>query len=155
MMLPQAEGTATIDAHVPSLAAVPSEDLQPVVLLVDDQEAVVSAVSRLLERSGFRVRTAASMDEARAIGKATPGGIDVLLSDVVMPDANGPDLAAELFDAQPQMKILWMSGYAEIDLIQDDVLRGDVAFIRKPFSGNELAEKIRSLLREGAAKRAR
>jgi PAS domain S-box-containing protein len=122
------------------------------VLLVDDEPAVLASVARLLERRGLRVLTADSADSARAASDAATADIDILLTDVMMPGTTGPRLAAELLAAHPRMKVLLMSGYTEEHLDHAEVLRGAVHFISKPFSGAALASRIEEIL--GGAKTA-
>jgi two-component system sensor histidine kinase EvgS len=146
VLLPRSTRPARAAAE-PS-GAPPSATSRAVVLLVDDEPAVLSSVARLLERRGLRVLTANSAEAARAASAAEPAGVDVLLTDVVMPGTTGPRLAAELLAAQPRMKVLLMSGYAEDQLDHAELLRGAVHFIAKPFSGAALARRIEEILRD-------
>ncbi len=119
-----------------------------VVLLVDHEPSVLSSVSRQLERQGLRVLTAASPDLALSVSRNEPGRIDLLIMDVVMPGMTGPQLAAELAQERPELKILFVSGYTEGDLSLLDLRRDCVSFVSKPFSGGALERKINELLGE-------
>lgn len=125
-----------------------SPGAEALVLLVDDEPAVLTSVSRILESQGFRVLAADSLEAARAASEREPGRIDILLSDVLMPGTNGPKLAADLVAARPDMKVLLMSGYTEHHLENQESGLGAVHFISKPFSGKSLAAKIWSVLME-------
>jgi PAS domain S-box-containing protein len=139
----KAPGDATVST------AQPTSSPWATVLLVDDEPAVLSSVARLLERRGLRVLRADSADTARSASAAEPAGIDVLISDVMMPDTTGPKLARELLAVHPRMQVLLMSGYAKDHLVDSEVLRGALHFISKPFSGAALARKIEEILSDG------
>jgi PAS domain S-box-containing protein len=147
-----AEGSAAAQP-VPGRAV--SRDEEVVVLLVDDEPAVLSAVSLLLESRGIRVLKADSLETARAASEHEPGRIDLLLTDVLMPGTPGPRLAGDLVAARPEMKVLLMSGYTESGIeISDDTL-GPAYFIAKPFTGDAIETKIREVLRGSDASGAR
>ncbi|MBU1109487.1 MAG: response regulator [Candidatus Riflebacteria bacterium] len=116
------------------------------ILLVEDEPTVLRLTALLLENLGFRVLVANTPSEATRLAKEDPGEIDLLMTDVVMPEMNGRDLARSLQSLRPQMKCLFMSGYTA-DVIGDHgVLDTKVSFIQKPFSKKALADKIRGLL---------
>jgi PAS domain S-box-containing protein len=130
-------------------AGFASEATGAVVLVVDDQAGVLNSVAGLLESRGFRVLRANSPEAARAVSAREPGRIDILLSDVQMQDTTGPRLAADLAGARPEMRVLLMSGYTEDQLEPRELASTNVEFISKPFSGDELAARIQSILSEG------
>ncbi len=115
------------------------------ILVVDDDAAVAQFASRVLRRAGFDVRTASSPGEALLMAEAD-SRIDLVLTDLVMPQLNGRELARRLGQAIPGLRVLYMSGYA------DDVLFGQVLFedrvrvVRKPFTADALAQMVRAQL---------
>ena len=116
------------------------------ILLVEDEPAILEMARMMLERKGYLVFAAGSPAEAISIAGAYVGKIDLLMTDVVMPEMNGRDLAKKITALFPKIKLLFMSGYSANVITQQGVLNDGVAFIEKPFSMNELAEKIRRVL---------
>jgi two-component system, cell cycle sensor histidine kinase and response regulator CckA len=115
------------------------------ILLVDDNDAVRSSVEEILEDLGYRVQAAAGPGEAlRAAGGATE--MDILVTDVVMLDMNGRQLADALLADAPEMKVLYMSGYTDDAVIARGVIEPGTAFLQKPFDADRLAHAIRTLL---------
>jgi PAS domain S-box-containing protein len=112
------------------------------VLLVEDDEQVREVAAEILRLHGYRVLTAATPAEAQRLAAEPAERIDVLVTDVVMPDMNGPELAERLRDLRPELQVVYMSGYAERAL---DKLSG-AAFLQKPVTPDSLTRMIRSLL---------
>ncbi len=100
----------------------------------------------MLERKGYSVLEAATPAEAINTANVHAGKIHLLMTDVVMPEMNGGDLAETISAIYPEIKILFMSGYTANVIAHKGVLDDGVAFMQKPFSINELAEKIREVL---------
>ena len=100
---------------------------------------------RLLQRLGYTVLIAADAAEARRIFDEHPT-IDLLLTDVVMPDASGPELTRQLVEQRPALKVIYMSGYREDAIVQHGVLKPGIAFLNKPFTSQTLGQKIREVL---------
>ena len=122
------------------------------ILLVEDEPTILVMTTTMLQRLGYTVLAAASPREALSLVEEHPGVIDLLVTDVIMPDMNGRDLAEMLVAAKPGLKCLFMSGYtADIIAIQG-VLDEKVSFIQKPFSKTELAGKVRQVLDSGKIK---
>jgi len=119
------------------------------VLLVEDEPAMLRVVKRVLEGQGYTVLSASTPNAALAIGEDRAGAIDLLVTDVVMPEMNGRELANQLLGVNPRMKLLFMSGYTANVIAPHGVLDQAVDFIQKPFHGNDLIAKIREVL--GAA----
>jgi CheY-like chemotaxis protein len=115
------------------------------VLVVDDAQAVRELAKRLLERQGYTVLLAAHADEALQLFKGS-ASIDVLLTDVVMPGASGPELSRRLAEERPALKVIYMSGYSEDAIAQQGVIRPGIAFLHKPFTSETLGRKIREVL---------
>ncbi len=116
------------------------------ILLVEDEPAILEMTRRMLERKGYSVVPAATPADAISIADTYVGKIDLLMTDVVMPEMNGRDLAKKITAFFPEIKLLFMSGYSANVITQQGVLNDGVAFMEKPFSMNELAEKIRGVL---------
>ena len=116
------------------------------VLLVEDEDLVRRLVAELLRRDGYAVLAAARPSEAVEAAERHGGEIHVLLTDVVMPEMNGPQLAVRLREGRPELKVLYMSGYEDTALSQHGVAPGEHAFVGKPFAPAELARAVRALL---------
>jgi two-component system cell cycle sensor histidine kinase/response regulator CckA len=111
------------------------------VLLVEDEPMVRGVAERALTRHGYKVITADNGEEAlEVLGRGET--IDLLISDVVMPAMDGPTMVREARKTWPELKILFMSGYAE-EQLRKSIDIDDVAFLPKPFSVQELAEAAR------------
>jgi len=116
------------------------------VLVAEDERALLDTCRYVLERQGYTVLTARNPKEALEIAEKHPGEIDLLLTDVVMPDMNGKKLAEKLQAMRPHLKTLFMSGYTADVMAQRGILEQEVTFIQKPFNFTGLAEKVRGAL---------
>jgi signal transduction histidine kinase len=116
------------------------------ILLVEDEGGLRNAMRALLERLGYDVLSAATPGEALRLAEAHPGSIELLLSDVVMPEMGGPALAGELSRLRPGMKVLFISGYSDDAALRLGILKEGTAFLQKPVSPESLGLKIRELL---------
>lgn len=116
------------------------------VLLVEDDPGMRKMAETMLQSLGYRVLAAESSDDAIRLVREHPGGIELLITDVVMPDMNGRQLAGKLLEIEPDLKCLFMSGYTANVIAHHGVLDKDVHFIEKPFSIKVIAEKIREIL---------
>jgi len=117
------------------------------ILLVEDEPTILNMTTMMLERMGYTVLTATTPGETIRIAKEHPGSIDLLMTDVVMPEMNGPTLAKTLLSLYPGLKRLFMSGYTSNVIAHHGVLEEDVHFIQKPFSMQTLGKKIREALK--------
>ena len=129
------------------------EEEQPVsssgtILVVEDEQAVRELTVKMLQRLGYRVLVAASGAEALEISASHGGRITLLLTDVVMPNMSGRQVADSLTKTRPEMKVLFLSGYTEDTVVHHGVLDSGVEFLPKPFSREVLAKKIRQVLGE-------
>ncbi|HLO39444.1 MAG TPA: ATP-binding protein [Phycisphaerales bacterium] len=116
------------------------------ILLVEDNAMVRDLVHSTLTRAGYRVLAAENGPRAIHLAADTIGSIDLLITDVVMPEMNGVRLAEAIQHTRPQIKILYMSGYTEETILRHGVESQLVAFLPKPFSIEALLLKIRSVL---------
>jgi two-component system cell cycle sensor histidine kinase/response regulator CckA len=121
------------------------------VLLVEDDETVLTLCSTVLQMHGYTVLEADCVDRAIEICRSHREPIHLLVSDVVMPGANGPALALEVRDARPGIRTLFMSGYTEETMQQYGFSSQHSGFIQKPFSASALARKVRQVLDAGVA----
>lgn len=115
------------------------------VLLVEDEEGIRSLAREVLEMYGYTVLEARHGVEALAVSAREAGPIHLLLTDVVMPQMNGPDVADRLTRTRPELRVLYMSGYADT-IIHHGVSTPGTAFLPKPFSPHALARKVREVL---------
>jgi two-component system cell cycle sensor histidine kinase/response regulator CckA len=115
------------------------------VLVVEDARSLRALTKRLLERLGYSVLVAANADEARQLFDRHPS-IDLLLTDVVMPGASGPELVGQLTARRPTLNVIYMSGYTDESIIQHGVLAPEIAFLHKPFTSETLGRKLREVL---------
>jgi CheY-like chemotaxis protein len=120
------------------------------VLLVEDEEIVRSIVAEMLEVDGYRVVSAPDGDAAVALAATAPEPIDVLVTDVVMPGMSGQEVARRVAEQRPEVRTLFVSGYAETAISRNGVLAPGTSFLQKPFSAAELSHALRELL-DGAA----
>ncbi len=120
--------------------------VRDLVLLVEDEDAVRRVLRLMLEAHGYDVLEASTPAEAYALFVQRPQDIRVLLTDVVMPNMNGPELAERLAALQPDVVVLFMSGYSDIDPATLELAGRRVGFLLKPIIGARLAAKARELV---------
>jgi PAS domain S-box-containing protein len=117
-----------------------------VVLVVEDETAVRALVKDVLTSNGYTVLEASRGDEALSICDQHKGPIHLMVTDVIMPQMSGRELATRLASLRPDMKVLFMSGYTNEGIVHQGVLERDTAFLQKPFTPNSLARKVREVL---------
>jgi signal transduction histidine kinase/CheY-like chemotaxis protein len=138
--------------HVDAAVAVEEGQEKPAtrgsetILVVEDEPAILSLTKTMLERLGYQVLAASTPVEAIRMAAEYSGQIHLLMTDVVMPEMNGRDLASKLSSTFPHLKKLYMSGYTANVIAHHGVLDEGVLFIQKPFSQNDLARWIRAAL---------
>ena len=132
-----------------ALPPVPN-DAAPVgletVLLVEDEPGVRALAETVLKKLGYKVLVADSGEAALGIWGDREGSIDVLLTDVIMPQMSGGDLAHKLREMNPHLKVLFMSGYTDDIIAGYGVLAGETQLIQKPFTAEALGRKLRGVL---------
>jgi PAS domain S-box-containing protein len=135
---------AEMAVATPSPVARPSAGGETV-LVVDDAEGLRDLTKRLLQRLGYTVLVAGNADEALRLFEEN-ASIDVLITDVVMPGGNGPELTKRLTARRPALKVIYMSGYTEEAIVHHGVLNPGIAFLHKPFTSETLKRKVREVL---------
>lgn len=131
------EPSAHPGSQLPSLGTI---------LLVEDEPGVRAFAARVLEDAGYRVFEAGSGDEAMALLPSITLPISLLLTDVVMPGLNGRVLAERIRATNPDLRVLYMSGYTDDIVVRAGVVAEGVAFIQKPFMPDNLVERVRRIL---------
>jgi two-component system, cell cycle sensor histidine kinase and response regulator CckA len=138
-----------VDAHeVP--ASAPKREKPPLatgsetILLVEDEPAVRALFAEILQEAGYRVREAGSAREAEAAYAASKG-VDLVLTDVVLPDRNGRELFESLSGRKPGLRVLFMSGYTDDEVLRQGLPEG-IPLVRKPMRPDELLRMIREVL---------
>ena len=148
---------STFRVHLPRHQSQPVSSVEPTprfashgggetILLVEDEPAILRLGTAMLERLEYRVISAATPGEAIRLAREHAGEIHLLMTDVVMPEMNGRDLARNLLSLYPRLGRLFMSGYTADVIADRGVLDPGVHFLQKPFSTNDLAAKVREAL---------
>jgi PAS domain S-box-containing protein len=119
---------------------------QETILLVEDEPSILKMIEKMLTRLGYKVLSANTPGEAINLAKNQFNQIHLLMTDVVMPEMNGRDLAETIILLNPEIKYLFMSGYTADVIADHGVLDEHVSFIQKPFSHKELADMIRQVM---------
>ncbi len=143
--LPRVDGAITATRRrPPSIAAAGCET----VLIVEDEDAVRKLAERILRSTGYHVLSAGSGGDALLLCEKCVGAIDLLLTDVIMPQMSGRALAERLTKLTPNLRVVYMSGYTDDAIVHHGVLEPGMHFIGKPFSAADLAKKVRDVLDE-------
>ncbi len=124
------------------------------ILLLEDEEMVRNLAVTVLREQGYTVLEVTQLDEVWALVEQHHGRIDILLTDVVMPEASGPQVAAQIKKYRPEIRVLFMSGYTDDTVVHHGLKTAQVDFIAKPFSPASLAAKVRAVLDKQVEKQA-
>jgi two-component system, cell cycle sensor histidine kinase and response regulator CckA len=116
------------------------------ILLVEDEQAVRTVATRVLRNQGYFVLSACNGEEALSFADQVSGAIDLVITDVIMPDMAGPALVGQILQKWPGIRIVYMSGYAQNDKIRAEMADRDTSFLQKPFSADSLLLTIREVL---------
>ena len=143
--LPRHRGEAVDPRKKASAPGIP-KGCGETVLIVEDDVKVLKLTRTMIERLGYAALTASTVDEAMRLAEEHSSEIDLLVTDIVMPEMNGRDLAERLLRIKPNLKTLFMSGYTSDVITRRGVLEEGVCFIQKPFQTKDLAEKMREAL---------
>ena len=134
------EETEAVEAAAESLTG------SEAILVVEDNEMVRDLVQTIFQRHGYSVLTAQDGEEAIKVSKEHDGPIHLMVTDVVMPNMSGKELAERLNALRPDMKVLYMSGYTDNAIVHHGVLAQEMVFIQKPFTPESLARKVREVI---------
>ena len=161
-VFPQSEPGAgtTFYIYLPRVEESPEEMAPPksqenekggceTVLLVEDEASVRELVRETLAARGYKVLEAENGESGLRVAEAHGDGIDILITDVVMPGMGGRELAKRLLQIRPNLAVLYLSGYTEDTILHQGVLGPGTAFLQKPFTLQNLARKVREVLRAG------
>lgn len=118
------------------------------ILLAEDDEMVRQLTRDSLELYGYSVLEAANGSDALLVSRDYDGTIDLLLTDVIMPQMSGKELADQLLTSRPETRVLYMSGYTDRAIVHHNILDGDIAFLNKPFTPNSLVLKVAEVLHQ-------
>ena len=131
------------DAETPGGGSLPQRLL---VLLVEDEAPLRQMTALVLRRLGYRVQEASSGEEALSLAQANRDKIDLLMTDVLLPDMSGRELAELLRAHDAGLKVLFQSGHTGDTLVRHGVVHTEVAFLQKPFTLDALSKKLREVL---------
>jgi PAS domain S-box-containing protein len=144
--------TQSEEISTPQPSPVPSAVGSETILVVEDEDAVRQIAITVLRRAGYHVLSASNPGEALLICEQQKTRIHLLLSDVILPRASGPELAERLRAGRPEMKVLFMSGYPGEAVVQHGIMDSSVAFLQKPITPDMLTRKVREVLKGGPQK---
>lgn len=153
---------STFKVYLPRVVEQVEESVEPhwapadergkeTILLVEDEEAVRDLILTILSGRGYEVIVARHPMHAEKIAREYPDEINLLLTDVVMPGTSGRELAARIAERRPGIRVLYMSGYTENVITSGGMLEKGLAFLQKPFSPAQLAQKVREVLSQTTA----
>jgi PAS domain S-box-containing protein len=115
-------------------------------LLVEDEEMLRKALQEILESLGYAVHVAGDADQARAFLAGYEGGLDLLVTDVIMPGDSGPKLAADLVGTRAGLRVLYISGYTADELVSHGLAHSGALLLEKPFTREQIGRRIREVL---------
>src|SRR3954451_5050281 len=120
------------------------------ILVVDDEAEIRKLVGAMVSQAGFTILTADSGEHALTLYKNNKGPIDLLITDVIAPGMSGPMLADKLTELQPDLRVLYISGYDNTHVVQKYVVEKGHALLSKPFTVEEIKSKVNELLMPAA-----
>jgi PAS domain S-box-containing protein len=142
--LPRVYEDVTKKPRTGSFSRPSSSRDEETILVVEDEASVRTLTRRILEKNGCRVLEARSGADGLDVSERHPGPIDLVISDVVMPELNGPEMIERIAKKRPESKFLYMSGYTEEATLS--ALDPEIPFLNKPFTAKELLQKVREVL---------
>jgi signal transduction histidine kinase len=136
--------SASISNGIPKAMELPRGT--ETILLVEDDPGIRYLITRLLQKTGYRVQVASNGSEALSVINGEPGIFHLLVTDVVMPLMGGKELADRVSEILPDIKILFMSGYTDDSIVHHGILEEGILFIQKPFTPGDFLRKVREAL---------
>ena len=140
--VPRVEATS----EIPIVAQPQAQSGTETILLVEDDDQVRTVARMILRRRGYHVIDLRSGPEALRYCQAHPEPIDLLVTDVVMPQMSGPELARQLAAVRPGLGVLFMSGYIDDSVVRHGLTEAEVDILQKPFTADSLARQVRRVL---------
>jgi two-component system, cell cycle sensor histidine kinase and response regulator CckA len=139
----------------PVAQPAPAGSAGEVVLVVEDEESVRTMIARTLDAEGYQVREAGDGQEALALLEENAGAVDLIITDLAMPQLSGRELAERVGRSRPDLPVLFISGYTDDEMIRRGLIEPDQPFISKPFTPDTLAARVRALLDQAATRGTR
>jgi signal transduction histidine kinase/ActR/RegA family two-component response regulator len=124
-------------------------------LVVEDETSVLRVTKRILEQAGYRVLSASTLIQAIAVARSTAGPIELLVTDLVLPDGGGRDVAERVAELRPEIRVLYVSGYTDDPALRHGISASEVEFLAKPFAPDRLLARVREVLDRPALRRVR
>jgi signal transduction histidine kinase/ActR/RegA family two-component response regulator len=152
IFFPRVEATPAASVPAPKVASLATAPVETI-LLVEDDEALRHLTARILRDAGYTVQETHSATEAVLLGTHFEGRIDLLLTDVVMPQMSGRTVSELLTKQRPSLRVLYMSGYTDDVVVRQGVLSTDTSFLLKPFTPEQLLQKVREALTQSVVHR--
>jgi CheY-like chemotaxis protein len=146
---PREVATSQPAQEIPPTPPAAEDGAGETVLVVEDENALREMICRMLARHGYQVITAANGRDAVEVAASHRGGIDLLVTDVIMPQMSGKEAAERIRALCPSVKVLFMSGYTEGILSAQGVLEAGINLIEKPFTEKSLLAKLRGVIALG------
>jgi CheY-like chemotaxis protein len=144
--LPRVPAEPDARPAAPAPARAPAPPASGTVLLVEDEPAVRELMREALSGQGFTVLVAGTGEEALEIAARHPGGLRLVVTDVVMPKLGGAEVARRLAAANPGLRVLFVSGYTADAIVHHGVLAPGLDYLQKPFGPSALVDKVREVL---------
>jgi two-component system, cell cycle sensor histidine kinase and response regulator CckA len=151
IFLPMASGDGVSAAPAPMAAPIPElipepEPLKETILVVDDEAGIRGLMRKILRRDNYNVLEAGSAEEALKLAAGHTGPIQLLLTDVMLPEMQGPELARKLYAVDPTLKVLYISGYTPDESVRAGEYPPGARFLAKPFTLGALLSNVRETL---------
>ncbi|MBI3832516.1 MAG: PAS domain S-box protein [Planctomycetes bacterium] len=143
IFFPAVADEAAQEAAAPAISNLQGTET---ILLVEDEESVRALTTMSLQSLGYKVLVAVDGKDALSVARAQGDTIDLVVTDVVMPNLGGPEMAAQLKPQFPRMKVLYMSGYTDDAVVRHGLLQDTLALLQKPYTPISLAQKVRQVL---------
>lgn len=153
--LPRATLGGAGDLRLPGAAPVANVGRGETVLVVEDDASVRRLTTRILKQAGYEVLDAESLLQALAVTRARQGALDLLLTDLVLPDGSGSEVADRISQLRPDVRVLFVSGYTDDPSLRRGISEREIEFLCKPFSPSRLVSRVREVLDRPLVTRAR
>ncbi|MBI1873220.1 MAG: response regulator [Acidobacteria bacterium] len=146
LYFPALDDAAACEQDARASAPIEAEAGHETILVLEDEDQVRRLVSSALTQQGYQVIEASRESEAVEMAAGYKQAIDLLLTDVVLPEMTGKELVQRLTSSRPKLKVLYMSGYSDESILQRGMVRAEMPFLTKPFTPTTLGRKVREIL---------